>query len=264
MQNTGKAPRSRTSGIDRTLQIMDILLEYRRPMTAYELAKYAAAPISTIYRLIDELVERDMLSRTSESLVWFGPRLMHYGLAYRSRMNMYVEAEKEMLSLSRRTGEMVQVCARDGGMMVVIGMAEGEGQFRVTSDVGTRVPLNWTASGLLLLGHLNAEERKLAFAECARPSNTGLAEIDPEILAQRSRADFLDGLSVQAGSSEEGVVCIAAPVRDADGACQLTMSVVMPRHRLEEKCDSISVQVREAAKLVERAVGHRASVVAPA
>ena len=75
MQDTSKAPRSRTSGIDRTLQIMDILLDYRRPMTAYELAKSAAAPVSTIYRLIDELVERGMLSRTSESLVWFGPRL---------------------------------------------------------------------------------------------------------------------------------------------------------------------------------------------
>ncbi|AQZ51007.1 IclR family transcriptional regulator [Martelella mediterranea] len=264
MQDTSKAPRSRTSGIDRTLQIMDILLDYRRPMTAYELAKSAAAPVSTIYRLIDELVERGMLSRTSESLVWFGPRLMHYGLAYRSRMNMYVEAEKEMLALSRRTGEMVQVCARDGGMMVVIGMAEGEGHFRVTSDVGTRVPLNWTASGLLLLGHLGPAERTAAFAESARPSNTGLAETDPEALSERSRKDFLEGLSVQSGSSEEGVVCIAAPIRDADGACQLTMSVVMPRHRLEEKFDSISVQVREAAKLVERAVGHRTSAIVPA
>ena len=120
------------------------------------------------------------------------------------------------------------------------------------------------APGLLLLGHLDPAERIAAFAESARPSNTGLAETDPEALSERSRKDFLEGLSVQSGSSEEGVVCIAAPIRDADGACQLTMSVVMPRHRLEEKFDSISVQVREAASLVERAVGHRTSAIVPA
>ena len=43
--------------------------------------------------------------------------------------------------------------------MVVLQMAEGPGHFRVTSRVGSRVPLNWTASGRLLVGHLPDDER---------------------------------------------------------------------------------------------------------
>lgn len=253
-----KPARQRTSGIDRSLQVMDILSERMAPLTAYELAKAAGAPASTIYRLIDELVERGMLTRAQGGRIWLGPRVMRYGLAYRARMNAYAEAEREMHELSRRTGEMVQICARDEGSMAVIGMAEGEGHFRVTSDVGTRVPLNWTASGRLLLGHLPDDERIAAFAACAQPSETGLAETDPAKLGRESRADYEAGLSVQINTSENEVACIAAPVRDETGACILTLSVVMPKHRVERRLSEIETEVRAAAANVERAMGvHR-------
>lgn len=253
--NDTKPIRTRTSGIDRSLQIMDLLAERQVPMSAYELAKEAGAPASTIYRLIDELVERSMLSRADEGRVWLGPRLMRYGLAYRARIDMYAEAEREMYALSRRTGEMIQICARDESMMTVIGMAEGVGHFRVTSDVGTRVPLNWTASGRLLLGHLPDEDRLAAFRESARPSRTGLADTDPELLSRRSREDYLNGLAVQIDSSEESVACIAAPVRDDTGACLMTLSVVMPKHRVSDQFEWLSNEVRAAAAAVERAMG---------
>lgn len=256
MNEIKPAPRARISGIDRSLQIMDLLTERQVPMSAYELAKAAGAPASTIYRLIDELVERTMLTRAEDGRVWLGPRLMRYGLAYRARMDMFAEAEREMYALNRRTGEMIQICARDGGMMTVIGMAEGEGHFRVTSDVGTRVPLNWTASGRLLLGHLADAERLAAFRESALPSRTGLAETDPEALSRQSRQDYLDGLAVQIDSSEESVACIAAPVRDETGACLMTLSVVMPKHRVADRFDWLSAEVRAAAGAVERALGH--------
>ena len=251
-----KPTRTRTSGIDRSLQIMDALSERQEPLSGYELAKFVGAPASTVYRLIDELVERSMLSRVDGNRVWLGPRLMRYGLIYRAQMDLFGEAEREMHALSRRTGEMIQICARDGGMMAVLGMAEGEGHFRVTSDVGTRVPLNWTASGRLLLGHLPDDERLTAFRESARPSRTGLAETNPETLSRQAREDYVNGLAVQIDSSEESVACIAAPVRDHSGACVMTLSVVMPKHRVTAKFDWIAAEVRGAAAAVERAIGH--------
>ncbi|MBS8226369.1 IclR family transcriptional regulator [Vannielia litorea] len=254
--NATGARRSRTSGIDRALQILDILTERHGPMTSYEVAKVAGAPPSTIYKVIDELVDRSMLVRTKDGQVWLGPRLMRYGLAYRARMSAFNEAERAMFALNERVREMVQICARDEGMMQVVAMAEGSsGPFRVTSDVGTRVPLNWTASGRLLVGHLPDSQRLEIFTQHARPSNTRLAETDPVRLAEISRTDFLDGLSVQIDTSEDQVACIAAPIRDLDGMCRLTMSVVMPKHRVEEKFDLVSREVRAAAREVERALG---------
>lgn len=251
--------RKRTSGIDRALQVMDILTERQTPMSAYDLAKSVGAPVSTIYRIVDDLVEKDMLSRGDGSLIWLGPRLMRYGLVYRSRMDMFAEARREMLALSKRTGETVQICARDEGMMVVIAMAEGEGHFRVTSDVGTRVPLNWTASGRLLLGHLPDEERLAAFRSSAKSSQTGIAETDAEILAKQSREDYLRRLALQTGNSEYSVACIAAPIRDPDGVCVSTMSIVLPEQRVFERLDELTAEVQRAAETVERALGRKAA-----
>lgn len=251
--------RKRTSGIDRALQIMDLLTERQEPMTAYDLAKSAGAPVSTIYRLVDELIERDMLSKADENHVWLGPRLMRYGLLYRARMDMFAEAKREMQKLASATGETVQICARDDGMMVVIGMVEGEGHFRVASNVGTRVPLNWTASGRLLLGHLPDEERRAAFAACSRPSHTGTAETDPNVLAEQSRNDFLKRLSIQMSSSEFAVACIAAPIRDDKGACTATISIVMSERQARARGAELATAVQNAALSVERALGQKAA-----
>lgn len=251
--------RKRTSGIDRALQIMDALTEQQRPMSAYELAKVAGAPISTFYRLIDELVEREMLSRADDTLIWLGPRLMRYGLVYRAHMDMFAEARREMNLLCQRTGETVQVCGRDGDMMVVLGMAIGGGHFRVTSDVGTRVPLNWTASGRLLLGHLPQDQRAAVFAAAAKPSETGRAETDPQKLSELSRTDFENNVAIQISNSEYSVACIAAPIRDMLGACVLTMSVVLSETRAAERHDELVASVQQAARAVETALGRKAA-----
>lgn len=249
-------PRTRTSGIDRALQIMDVLTERRQPMTAYELAKSTGAPVSTIYRLVEELIEREMLSRADEARIWLGPRLMRYGLTYRASIDLYAEARREMRRLADETGETVQLCARDGTMMAVIAMVEGEGHFRVTSDVGTRVPLNWTASGRLLLGHLSDADRIAAFAEAAQPSETGMAETDAEKLAEQSRADFANRLSIQMSQSEFSVACIAAPIRNATGACAATISIVLSERQAELRAEELAAAVRNSALRIERAMGH--------
>jgi DNA-binding IclR family transcriptional regulator len=255
-------PRSRTSGIDRTLQILDALTERERPMSAYELGKATGAPVSTVYRLVDELVEREMLSRRDDGLVWLGPRLMRYGLRYRASMDLFAEARHEMRRLARETGEAVQLCARDGGMMAVIAMEEGRGHFRVTSNVGTRVPLNWTASGRLLLGHLPEVARIAAFAEAARPSATGIADVDAVELARQSEADFARRLSIQMGQSEFSVACIAAPIRDERGACAATISVVLAERQAELRADELARAVQASALRIEKAAGYAPEAIA--
>ncbi len=252
-------PRRRVGAIDRTLQILDILTERQGPMSTYELVRAAASPASTIYKITEELVERGMLTRMDGNTVWLGPRLMRYGLTYRSKMDVFAEAKREMERLAERLGETIQVCSRDEDMMTVIAMARGHGHFNVASDVGTRVPLNWTASGRLLLGHLDRAERTRIFRDGARPSDTGLAEIDPEKLAEISGREFRDRLAVQFSASEFSVACIAAPICDEGGACVATISIVLPETRARADSDRLSEEVRRSAGAIETAMGRRAN-----
>lgn len=251
--------RSRTSGIDRALQIFDHLQRVEQATTAYEIARAVGAPLSTIYAIIDDLVEKDLLNRDGNGLIWLGPRLYHYGLTYARNLDLLGAATQEMHELARLSGETVQVCGRDQDMMVVLAMEDGSGHFNVSSRVGTRSPLNWTASGRLLVGHLPKDDLLTIFSRSARVSPTKRAETDPQVLADSAHDALAHGISIQAGESDFAVACIAAPVLDNKGVCQATMSIVVPETKVHQKEPDLIALVKSSARRVESRLGWRRS-----
>ncbi|CAN7572525.1 IclR family transcriptional regulator [Rhizobium rhizogenes] len=256
-ESTKVARRSRVSGIDRALQVIDYLYETGSPAGVYAIAKAVKAPLSTIYVIVDDLVEKNMLTRNADGALWLGPRLYHYGLAYARSLDFMSVATHEMHDLCREVGETVQVCGRDGDHMLVLAMADGPSHFQVASRVGTRVPLNWTASGRLLVGHLATEERIELFRRCARSSPTGRAEIDPAALSEAAVKAFDDRLSIQAGESDYAVACIASPICDRDGRCVATISIVLPEQKAFSDENHYTAHVRASAERIEKVMGWR-------
>ncbi|MGO4570384.1 IclR family transcriptional regulator [Microvirga sp. 2TAF3] len=248
---------ARVSGIDRAIQILDYLRENESPASAYAVAKAVGAPLSTVYAIIDDLVEKHLLQRKNDGTLWLGPRLYHYGLAYARSLDFLDVATHEMQELCREVEETVQICGRDGDHMVVMAMADGPGHFRVISRVGTRVPLNWTASGRLLVGHLPNPERLALFQKAARVSPTGHAEINAEALSDASAATLRERLSVQISESDFSVACVASPICDPSGACVATMSIVLPEHKVLQAQKRYANAVRSAAERVETVLGWR-------
>jgi DNA-binding IclR family transcriptional regulator len=249
--------RSRVSGIDRALQVLDYLYETGSPAGVYAIAKAIGAPLSTVYVIIDDLVEKSLLSRNSDSSVWLGARLYHYGLAYARSLDFLNVANHEMHNLSRVSGETVQVCGRDGDHMMVLAMADGPGHFQVTSRVGTRVPLNWTASGRLLVGHLPEQERLDLFEHCAKSSPTGRAVIDPAVLSESARQALQARISIQAGESDYAVACVASPICDDKGTCIATISIVLPEQKIADHPERYTTEVKASAERIETVMGWR-------
>ncbi|WP_337268396.1 IclR family transcriptional regulator [Oryzifoliimicrobium ureilyticus] len=243
--------------MDRALQILDYLYELGSPAGAYAIAKAVKAPLSTVYVTVDDLVEKNMLTRTADGAIWLGPRLYHYGLAYARSLDFMSVATHEMHDLCRQAGETVQVCGRDGDHMLVLAMADGPSHYQVASRVGTRVPLNWTASGRLLVGHLPAEERLELFARCARTSPTGRAVVDPRELSDAAGKAFSERLSIQVAESDYAVACIASPICNRDGACVATISIVLPEQKVMSDEGRYSEQVRASAARIEALMGWR-------
>ncbi|KLU26864.1 IclR family transcriptional regulator [Caballeronia mineralivorans PML1(12)] len=258
------APRTRTSAIDRAVQILDALQETNRPITAYEIARLVGAPLSTVYSIINDLVEKNLLARTPDGAIWLGSRLYGYGLTYASSLDYLAVAHEEMNRLSAQVGETVQVCGLEEGMMVVLQMAEGPGHFRVTSRVGSRVPLNWTASGRLLVGHLPDAERIAYFARYAKSSPTARAETRPNVLARMAREALDARLSIQIGESDASVACLAAPVLDQAGDCVFTISIVMPEAKALQSTERFGDELKVVAARIEARLGWQRRTPDPA
>jgi DNA-binding IclR family transcriptional regulator len=248
---------ARVSGIDRALQILDYLQEEAKPAGAYAVAKAIGAPLSTVYVIIDDLVEKRLLQRRNDGMIWLGPRLYHYGLAYAQSLDFLDVASHEMQDLCREVEETIQICGRDGDHMVVMAMADGPGHFRVTSKIGSRVPLNWTASGRLLVGHLADAERQDIFRHASKVSPTGRANTDAAALSQAAEAALQERLSIQINESDFSVACIASPICDQTGACVATISIVLAEHRVVQDKLRYTTAVRAAAERIETTLGWR-------
>lgn len=67
------ARRARVSGIDRALQVIDHLYETGSPAGVYAIAKAVKAPLSTVYVIVDDLVEKNMLTRQADGSIWLAP-----------------------------------------------------------------------------------------------------------------------------------------------------------------------------------------------
>jgi Transcriptional regulator len=243
--------------VERAFQIIECLVELGEASTAYHIAKTVGAPLSTVYDIIGQLEKMDVLRRTGNDGKFFlGSRLLMYGLAYTGFLvedDVYRLAADE---LCRRSGENVHVCIRDGDCMVVAAMAEAGQHFYITSRPGSRSPLNWSASGRLLIGHLTPEQRSEIFSR-AKPSPNGRAVTDPEVLERECREAWEHGYCIQTGASGFSVACIAAGVINNRGECCATMSLVVPESVADVRQKELVDMALNSVRDIERQLGYQ-------
>ena len=249
--------RSRTNGAQRAFQIIECLVEIGKPATAYQVAKALGAPLSTVYESIGLLEKLEILSRVGgEGKVYLGPRLYFYGLSYLKGLDTDFEYRRAAAELCRQSGDNTQVFLRDGDYVVVSVMFEGQDPYHISTRVGSRVPLTWTASGRLFLGAMSEAERREVISR-AKSSPHGRAVIDPGRLEAECLEAWEKGYCIQIAESDFAVACIAAPVVDPSGGCAATICLVIPESRALERGTDLADLTVSAARGVEKALGWR-------
>lgn len=212
----------------RALQLLDALHRIGRPTRLGELVRILGAPRSSVYELAKLLTEAGVLETISpEGEVFFGPALHIYGLDYLREHDLIRRAQAELDRLAAETGETTQLCTRTGSRYTVLYMRASRRPFRISSDIGTQIPLPWTASGRLLLAQMpDAEIRQLLEPGDLRlPGGKEIALHDFLRSVARARRD---GWCITSGLVDAFTHCIAAPVHDQAGRPAATLCFVVP------------------------------------
>lgn len=218
----------RQKGIDRALDLLDGLMRARMPMRPGELARLIGAPRSTIYEIVNRLLDAGLLDYIGEEgKVYFGRTMQLYGAAFAEINPLYRRAAAAMPALVAKAGATVQICGLRGRKYVVLDSRSDTALFRITSDIGVEVPIPWTASGRLLLGHMTPEEIR-GFV----PDEDYRLPDGRRIAAEDFIADVIDctrrGWSETTGLADRFTCCLAAPILDLDRVCRMTLCLVAP------------------------------------
>ena len=229
-QIDGKPARDgdRRRGIDRVIVLLEALLRHGAPLRPAEIARMLSAPRSTTYEIVSRLLEAEMLEVAgSDGAVYFGRAMHLYGHAYGQHDAVYRRIAEALDRLAADSAATSQVCALRGKKYIVFDSRDAPGPFRITSTIGAEVPIPWTASGRLLIEHLDDEEiRAFIPPEDFLLPDGRRIPVDG-FLGEVARAREV-GYAETRGLADRFTHCLAAPIRDRRGMVAMTLCLVLP------------------------------------
>ncbi|WP_207459267.1 IclR family transcriptional regulator [Azospirillum sp. SYSU D00513] len=237
----------RARGIDRVIGLMEYLHRRRAPARIADIARETGTPRSTMYELVNTLVEARWLEmRSDDGIVYFGPAMHYFGSDYLDSVDLIRKARTEVAHLSERMGETAQFCALEGNKYVVVLNEPGRRMFRISSEVGIKVPIPWTASGRLLVDHMGPSEILGFIPEEDFTLPDGRRIVQEEFLrdiAEARAAGFVRTTALV----DRFTTCLAAPVRDAAGCCTATICFVVPADTEAEQQEEMIRLLKDSA-----------------
>ena len=238
---------SRARGVDRVIAMFQQLHIAQRPMTMRELIEATGAPRSSVYELVAILSEAGLLETTPDGSVFFGREMHYYGSDYSTHNDLISRAHQAILALVRKYDETTQLCMLEGNKYTVVLSENSARPFNISSDIGVRVPIPWTASGRLLLGHLSADEiAALIPSEDFVLDNgvrIGFDEFMHDVRQAREH-----GYCCTEGLSNAFRLCMAAPVRDRTGFPTAALCFMTARDTSPERRDAMLADLLQSAK----------------
>ena len=240
----------------RALGILELMMEAGKPMTVAEIIAGLRLPKSTAYELVNTLTGAGYLEAHGDKHLFLGRKLFELGTAYRSQVDLLKDGSRTIAELRDITGETVQLSVLDGRMMLVLLKEEGSNPIRIVSNVGSRVPVNWAASGRLLVSDLDDAALVELLEGTVRQSPSGRAQLDVGVLVKEVRQARKRGYATEVNETNEHAGCVAAPVYDGSGRCIAAISVVVPSARLTARHrSSLVAEVTGAASRLSRRLG---------
>ncbi|BDA85419.1 IclR family transcriptional regulator [Aureimonas sp. SA4125] len=241
-----KAGGGRSRGLDRAFDILDFLAGARRAMRPNEIAQELGAPRSTVYDLTALLVRRGFLEEVGDGRLFLGDRLHILGAAHAALSSRQMAIEAALGRIVEDTQETAQFCRLDGNKYIVATARDGTRPFRITTNIGHRVPLTWTASGRLLVGHLDAA----GIAAFVPPEDFALPDgrpIDRNAFLAEVEAARVVGHFTFDSALDSYTHCFAVPVRSALGRAEATLCIVAPREDAYRNHAAYLASLKQAA-----------------
>lgn len=242
--------------VRRALRVLGHFGPEREVLGVTALASALGLHKSTVHRLLLTLEQEGFVRRVDTgqyALTW---RLLEIAAAIPVRNEVRDLSLRHLSSLAEKTGESAHLAILFGDEVLYIEKVESPRALRMPSRVGVRVPLHCTALGkVLLAGQSEADVRRILFS--APLAALGPRTVtDPVELLSRIDKVKLQGYAIDYEEIEEGLMCIAAPIRDAgDGEYVAAISIAGPLSRVDTRIEQHVAVLRETAAALSLDLG---------
>jgi IclR family KDG regulon transcriptional repressor len=225
-----------------------------------ELSRRLGLGKSTVHRLCATLEHHGYLVRDAATGRYrLSLRVFQIGSHALDALDLPARAMPALEALGTATDETVHLAVLDGTEAIFIGKVESPRPLRLYSQVGRRCPAHCTAVGKVLLAHAGGDRRTVLGARPLKRYTPKTITSIPALLRELEEVRRR-GYALDEEEFEDGIRCIAAPVRDYRGRVVAALSVSVPSARLPRtRAASLTEQVLDTARRVSDALGYRAA-----
>jgi IclR family acetate operon transcriptional repressor len=242
----------------RALTLLEALGDSRGEIGIADLSKRVGFHVSTAHRLLATLVAQGYVRQNPDTGRYgLGAKAFHLAESYLGQIDLRRVARPVLEQLSQETGETANLVILDGREALYLDKVESPQSLRIFSRIGRRAPLHCTAVGKVLLAwRPKAEQSALLgrgpFDGLTPRTITSLSHFRLELERVHEQGYALDLEECEAGAN-----CIAAPVRNAQGRVEASLSVSGPSVRLTlKRMEELMPLMRRLAKEVSSQLGY--------
>lgn len=248
-------PDSLSPNTDRTLAILEALVEYPMGASVADLCRELDISQNSAFRITSTLHKRGYLyRRESDKKYLLSNKLFDLSRPRVNERSLTVCAYETMRELTEETGETCQLLVRSADKCVVLEQVSGKHPVKVMGEIGLRVPMYSCAPGKAILAWLPGEEFEswLDRVKLKRFTPTTLAtrkSLLADLEATRER-----GFSIDRAEGLEGIRCVAAPIFNNYEYPVSSITLMAPLFRMNEDEFASFGQacVRAAARIQDR------------
>jgi len=253
-----KSPKYPIKVLNKSLSILEILLQNDSAMNMIELSEKLGFYPSTTHRILDTLKHWGYVEQDSHTQKYqLGLKVLELGMAKLHQMDLVREAIPYLKELVNQCNETVHLGVLEEGKVLYLAKEESSQTIRMISYVGKRAPLHCTALGKVLLTYLSTEKRKKILGEKVLPRLTENTITDKKELEKELGKVREQGFSLDREENEKDVRCIAAPIRNYQGEVIAAVSISGPAFRIDVSTEnSLKKDLIKTSKEISERLGY--------
>ncbi len=202
----------------RALSVLEYLALAGAPRDLAVISAELGMNKSTTYRFVSTLAAQGYVRQDAENGRYaLGPRVAWLASKFLERLEVRTIARPVLETLAQDTGETVHLAILDQDAVVYIDKIDGQASVRMASGIGCRMPLHSTSLGKALLADLPESEWHAYVSRAGLEPCTAHTIAEPAAFFRELERVRKQNYAIDDMENEEGIRCVAAPLRDHTG-----------------------------------------------
>ena len=249
----GFVPSNRLSSVAAAARALKAFTPTEPTWGVAALAERLGLSTSSTHRILSTLRDEGLLEQLDATRAYrLSNTVFDLASAIPTHRTLHEAVLMPMTELRHLTNETVQAGVLDGRQVVYVERLDSPHTLRLFVQLGRRMDAHCTATGKVLLAHLPAPRRDRLLRDWELPRKTEHTITDHAALQSELASIRKNGFAENRHESEQGVVSVAAPLRDAGHNVVAALSVAGPSDRMDDARRDIIHHVRRLAATASR------------